>query len=527
MQLRTAPRQHVPFELFAAECFVEDPVTGLLAPFRLYPLQRTFADAMFDQRNERGLRRYRRGLFSVPKKLGKSGLAAVSGLYMLMHDEFEMSREVYSLAWDLDQARLVFKAAKRIIERSPLFQKFRAAGFLSVFKDEIVYQEGDVSGIFRPLAHDSKGLHGISPTCRIVDEGWTFVNYDLLEATALPPTRRSPLDLWVSYAGLKAQQEEGNPLWDLFQAGMHETDPELFFLYRSGRAANFEAPWMTEEYLRRQELALPANRFQRLHLNEWGSSDTAFLTAAEIERAMPSHLGRVPGDTRYPWVCAVDYGRTHDHTAIIVARRTPTDDVVIGELITMKGSRENPVPLELVEDTLVDLKHRFRLTHIRADQWQFAGSSERLRKRGVPVELVSIGPAYLNSITTNFLSLMRNGRLQCFHHPEFAQQLGAVIVKETFYGIRIDSGVGAGVRARDDMVIASAMAAHLAIEKGVDRQFVTFSGRSGRDPKWRSLSDELDHCRRMDVQRERERAVEDTRQRDVLRQRQRNAAGVR
>ena len=248
---------------------VEDPVTGLVGPMVLYEKQQNFVEAVLEARDGAGLRPYRRGVFSVPKKLGKTALAAAIGLFLLLFDEFEKSREVYSIAHDLDQAGLIFWAAKKMIRRSSRLLQLEEQGRLKVSKDVIGYEWGDESGIFRCLANDTHGLHGISPSCLLVDETWNMKDYDLLEACALPPTRRCPVELHFSYAGLKGQQNDGVPLWDLFQAGTSGSDPTLFFLYESGRDASFLAPWMTAAYLEERQRALPSNRFKRLHYNEW------------------------------------------------------------------------------------------------------------------------------------------------------------------------------------------------------------------------------------------------------------------
>ena len=443
---------------------VENPLTKRIEPMVLYPVQRAWAEAVFETFDADGLRRYIRAVLSLRKKEGKTALAGTSGTYMLLFDPFEpLDREVYAVATDLDQARLPWKAAVRQIRRSPGLNRFVKDGILRIYKDAIELSWGDVRGVFRCLASDTKGLHGISPSCLIVDETWTQPNYDLLEACALPPTRRCPLELHFSYAGLKGQQVEGNPLWDLFQAGANQTDPKLYFMYRSGRTP--DAPWISETYLQQRERALPPNRFKRLHLNEWGAGDSNFVTDAEIARAFDGTVAPVYADRGHRWVAAVDYGRTKDHTAIALVRRDDAGAVVTGELVVLKGSPENPVPLELVEETLLDLRTRFNLTHVVADQWQMHGSIERLRAK-MRIEPVSVGPAYLNRITLNFLSLMRSGRFKCFPHPDLEAQLGAVLCKETFYGVRIDSGAGVGVKGHDDIVMAVAMAAQLAIEKG-------------------------------------------------------------
>ena len=53
---------------------VENPVTGRLDPMVLYPQQRVWAQATFEDRDARGLRRYRRSVFSHVKKSGKTAL---------------------------------------------------------------------------------------------------------------------------------------------------------------------------------------------------------------------------------------------------------------------------------------------------------------------------------------------------------------------------------------------------------------------------------------------------------------------
>src|SRR5262245_3598166 len=58
-----------------------------------------------------GTRRYREAYIEVPKKNGKSTLAAGIALYMLFADG-EIGAEVYSCAGDKDQARIVFNDAK-------------------------------------------------------------------------------------------------------------------------------------------------------------------------------------------------------------------------------------------------------------------------------------------------------------------------------------------------------------------------------------------------------------------------------
>jgi hypothetical protein len=448
---------------------------GQLAPMRLYRRQATFARAVWDSIDpSTRVRRYRRAIFSTPKKFGKSTFAAVQALYHLVFDPFETDREVYSIAGDLDQAKIVLEQARKIVQRSP---RLRAL-FQKDYRSELVLEDRDTGQVhrFRALASDSPTSHGLNPSLVIVDEGWQFRDYELLEAVSLGPQRRCPLQLWVTYAGLKAQMVAGVPLYDLYRAGLDGSDSKLFFSWMSGLDAYGELPtgFIRDGYLEEQRTLLPANRFARLHLNEWGQRDVGFLTDAEVAAAVDASLG-VLTQSAASHVLAVDYGRTKDHTALVTVGRDVHRRFRVAEATKFAGSPENPVPLELVEDAIADRAARFALERILIDPYQMLGTAERLSRRlrlpifdtakaeqlprARAIVLRPIGPAYLNRLTMGLLATFRSrGIVIPGALTDLVDQLGAVISKETFYGVRIDAGTGAGVRGRDDLVVALGMA---------------------------------------------------------------------
>src|SRR5690625_3668227 len=107
-------------------------------------------------------RRPRQGLVSMPRGNGKSTLAAVFALYGLFADGVE-SAQVLIVASDERQARIVFNAAKRMIElNSELKSRVQA------FQDRI-YVPNTASEL-RPLPAEPNALQGYDPTLMIVDE---------------------------------------------------------------------------------------------------------------------------------------------------------------------------------------------------------------------------------------------------------------------------------------------------------------------------------------------------------------------
>src|SRR5678816_2127588 len=88
--------------------------------FDLRPWQQRILKQLFKTRKD-GLRQYRTCLLMLPRKNGKSELAAALAVYFLMFDR-EIGAEVYSAAADKDQAALVFNVAAEMIRNDPALE---------------------------------------------------------------------------------------------------------------------------------------------------------------------------------------------------------------------------------------------------------------------------------------------------------------------------------------------------------------------------------------------------------------------
>jgi len=88
-------------------------------PFELLEWQRDdIIYPLFGWKRKDGSRRFRKAYIEIPKKNGKSTLAAGIGLYMLIGDS-EGGAEVYSVACDRKQAGIVHGEAINMVEASP------------------------------------------------------------------------------------------------------------------------------------------------------------------------------------------------------------------------------------------------------------------------------------------------------------------------------------------------------------------------------------------------------------------------
>lgn len=176
--------------------FVERlPTTDTGKPFRLYGWQREtlmeFYSTM-DRDEEIGqlLRRYQYLYLEIPKKNGKSELAAALGLYHLFGDG-ELNAEVYLCAADKDNASIVFRAAVFMLETAPWTAKMIARGELKIVKSQkrIEYRQRVKSengalrwvnvGLMQVMSAEAFSKHGYKPSCVIFDELHAQPNRDM------------------------------------------------------------------------------------------------------------------------------------------------------------------------------------------------------------------------------------------------------------------------------------------------------------------------------------------------------------
>lgn len=127
------------------------------------------------------MRKYQYLYLEIPKKNGKSELAAALGLCHLFADG-EMSAEVYVCAADRENADIVFLAAVFMLESAPWTAKMVASGELKIirskrrieFRQKQWADNGRVDwvmvGRFQVLSAEAYSKHGYRPSCVIFDE---------------------------------------------------------------------------------------------------------------------------------------------------------------------------------------------------------------------------------------------------------------------------------------------------------------------------------------------------------------------
>ena len=131
-------------------------------PVRLELWEKAHLATIFGFVDIEGNRKYQESLLIVGKKHGKSLLASIVGLYMLVADG-EPGPEVYAVATKKDQSRIIWLESKRMTKKSP--------SLLKRIKPLVGELDSDFNdGVFKPLASDSDTLDGLNVHCVLMDE---------------------------------------------------------------------------------------------------------------------------------------------------------------------------------------------------------------------------------------------------------------------------------------------------------------------------------------------------------------------
>lgn len=256
-----------------------------LEPWQAFGMAVTFGWV----KKKTGFRRFRESYWEVPRKNGKSVVAAGVGISMFVADG-EFGGEVYSGATTEKQAWEVFRPARLMVKRSPML--IEAAGIEVNASNMNVPAEGSR---FEPLIGNPGD--GASPSCAIIDEFHehdSSAQYDTM-LTGMG-ARRQPLMFIITTAGANIEgpcYDKRRQVIEMLSGAV--PDPELFgYIWTLDEGDDWTDPKnlakanpcmgvsVFQEYLESQlaraiRSARFTNTFKTKHLNLWVSAKAGFF----------------------------------------------------------------------------------------------------------------------------------------------------------------------------------------------------------------------------------------------------------
>ena len=415
-------------------------------PVALEGWQRDFWDEALEVGPD-GRRIYQEVGLGLPRKNGKSTMAAAMGLYGLVGTE-ENEPEVYVGAGAQQQAGIVMSQSLRMARRSPAL-----GPLVKVLKYTV---EGVRNGgIMRALSSDGGLQHGLNPSLSIIDEVHAHKNADLFTAlTTGTGAREEPLTVWITTAGL----DEDNLLRDLYgqmSSGTGELDRSdpyltryrdrdngiLVYWYGAPDNADIEDPkvwlgvnpasWLTEDVLRREFGKLKQKgrllEWRIYHLNQIRGSQETWLPDGTwaacgrdeederdpyhgLDEALPVGVGieKAPASQLAAFVVAQ---RRDDGMVVRVRHFRPHmgDRIAIPEMLEEARYLYGRFPAAMVRDPKT--KRLLPGPAFAFDPYNFRESAEVLESEGLNMVTMGQTASTMGPASTMTYDLVTSGRL--------------------------------------------------------------------------------------------------------------------
>lgn len=445
--------------------FVEGKRAG--EPFELADWQERDLREIFGwKRFSDGTRRYRRYFLAIPRKNGKSTFCAGIAVYLLFAEP-EAAPQIYSAAGDEEQARIIFKIAKAMINANPnLKNRCKPLG-RSIEIPQIL-------GTYRAISAQAFTKHGMSASGILFDELHVQKNrelYDTLDTST--GGRDQPLTIMITTAG----SDKPSLCWEQWEHADKVVAGEAIdeSLYVSIFAAKKGDDWKDKEvwkkanpnlgisptydYFERkvqEAINTPSflNTFLRLHLNIWTEAYTAWVPS---DTWNGNGINFNPEDLRGR-LCygAVDLSTRRDLTAFMlifpdfptpgryflltkcfipndgIFERSRMDKVPYdmwrdqGHIIATPGPT---VDYDMVFDEIVKADGLYNMPEVIFDMRSAKELVEKLLKYGINVGKFAQNRANYSDPTKDFEAKILSGRITHDKNPVLAWNIACTTVR--------------------------------------------------------------------------------------------------
>jgi phage terminase large subunit-like protein len=429
--------------------------TGARQPLRLRDWQRDLVAGLFDDP------RPRQGLVSIPRGNGKSTLAAALGLYGLFADGVE-GAQVLCVASDERQARIVFNAARRMVELNPELDER-----CQIFQNRIYVPHTDSS--LYPLPAEMAALQGYDPSLAVVDE-LHVVTRDVWESVSLSSGKR---DRSLTLAISTPAGDTDGIMWSLIEHGRLEDDPAFFlaeFAAPAGCPVDDQDAWAAanpalDDFLHRDALraTLRTSRessFRRFRLGQWVDQiENAWLPEGAWSLCAVDGF-EIPDGAEV--VLGLDGSFSQDCTALaaVSVDAVPHLDVVG---LWESTAADYRVPVADVEQAIRDAARRWQLREVVADPFRWTRSLQALAAEGLPMVEYPQSPQRMTPATTRMFEAVVNGTLTHSGDGRLARHIASCVLKVDSRGQRLAKEHKHSTR-RIDLAVAAVMAFDRAVQ---------------------------------------------------------------
>lgn len=412
------------------------------------------------KKKSNGKRKYKTVYVEIGKGNAKSTVGSALALYLLGFDS-QKGAEVYSVAGDREQARIIFDTAKFMINDSQYLSQYYQTFQYSIVKK-------GTPNFYKVISAEAKTKHGFIPSAIIFDELHVQPNRDLWDTLTAGQMKR---DESITFAFTTAGHDKESICYELhkktieIQQGARQDDSFLGVLYAADEQddISLKETWakanpglgtiISYENLQieyNKVLSSPSyeNTFRRLHLNQWTDAYESWISDIEWMKCSGEEID-LTGQECYG---GLDLAATRDFNAFslvfpdgekirtlqwywlpkeMIDKRVAKQNINFyqwvssGYIKLMPGSGAD---YQIIADDIHNLCKKYRVKSIAYDPAMSGFVVNNLENRGI--KLSSFNQSIMNmSYPTKQLDLaIANKHLEHFGNPVLRWMMGNVVI---------------------------------------------------------------------------------------------------
>lgn len=448
--------------------------SGSLLVFR--PWQRELMRQLLARRPD-GRYRHRQALIGMPRKNGKSAVGAALAIFGLVSGP--KGGEVYSIAADKEQARIVFGTAKKMIEMAP-----EMANSFNVYRDAIELPA--TGSVYRVLSAEAFTKEGLNPHLTIADEVHAQPTRELWDVMSLASGARvEPMMVGITTAGVKSDSTGGDSLcYGMYQYGEKIVrgeidDPAFYFAWwgaPEGADHKDPAVWasanpgfndiVSEEDFHSSVLRTPESEYRTKRMNQWVSTAQAWLPAGAWDECAAEGQ-TIPDGAEV--VLGFDGSFNNDSTALVVVSCPEGDgkpfvDVVAAWEKPTDAGQDWSVPIVDVEAEIRAACRRWQVREIVCDPFRWARTYQILEAEGLPIVEFPQSPSRMVPATQRFYEAVMNQTVTHSGDPRLARHLANCVLRTDSRGSRLSKDAKGSPR-KIDLAVSAVMALERACQE--------------------------------------------------------------
>ncbi|MBR1807162.1 MAG: terminase large subunit [Selenomonadaceae bacterium] len=450
------------------------------AQFLLLPWQEKIIRDLFGVVKPNGYRQFNTAYIEIPKKNGKSELAAAVALFLLCADGEERA-EIYGCAADRQQASIVFNVAADMVRMChALYSRCKILGATK----RIIYKP--TNSIYQVLSSESPTKHGLNCSGVVFDELHAQPDRRLFDVMTKGSgdARTQPLYFLITTAGNDTNSicfEQHQKALDIMDGRKHDatfypviygaaenedwTSPDVWAKANPSLGVTIDVEKVKAACESAKQNPAEENSFRQLRLNQWTKQATRWLSVLKWDACkFDFDESDLEGRVCYG---GLDLASTTDLTAFVLTF-PPTDDDdkffvlpyfwLPEETIDLRVKRDH-VPYDLwerggflnvtegnvvdygaIEEFIARLGEKFNIREICFDRWNATYLTQRLEgEHGFTMVQFGQGFASMSAPTKEFEKLVLERRIAHNGHAILRWNIDNIIIRrDAADNIKID-----------------------------------------------------------------------------------------